>query len=240
MFRLVYLALWITLFLIPLVFLQLVPKKYSTRIYRIFYKAICFMFRIKVKSRGEATKDSPVIYVSNHISYTDILVLGSVLPASFVSKAEVAKWPVVGWIAHLTGTLFIKRKRGEAGSQIDQLKAALESGKDLIIFPEGTTGDGVGVLPVKSSLFKIAEEMDITIQPVTLKYTHINGLPVQRNEKSDLFWIGDMDFQPHFKTFVNLGVVRTHVTLHEPIRNSKDRKALATKVEEKIASGFQS
>ena len=187
--------------------------------------------------------EKPLVFVGNHTSYLDIIILGSVLPASFISKAEVANWPLVGQIGKCTGTLFIKRDRALADSHVIQMYDALQKGESLIFFPEGTTGAGMRPLPFKSSLFKLAENHQIFIQPFTVRYSHINGLPVHRNEKSYFAWIGDMSLLPHLKAFLQLGRVRVEVVMHEAIHTNSnpaetDRKLLAKQCEETVAAAF--
>ena len=228
MIRVVYFLIWIVIFLIPVALVSLLRGTRGHRVYRWFYKIICRIFRLQVVVKGKVSSKEPVLFLANHVSYLDILVLGSVLPGSFISKAEVKKWPLFGWLAQLSGTIFLDRKRTAAGGHLKALEDALASGKSLILFPEGTTSDGKGVLPFKSSLFKIAEDREITVQPITVNYTHINGLPIQANERTKIAWVGDMDLKPHLKEFTSLGTVRAEVIIHEPIPNmGKDRKQLA-------------
>lgn len=201
------------------------------------------MFNIEVIVQGDICKERPLVFVGNHTSYLDIVILGAALPASFVSKAEVANWPLVGQIGKLTGTLFIKRDRKLADAHVQQMHEALNHGENLIFFPEGTTGDGVRPLPFKSSLFKLAEQHKVYIQPFTVRYSHINGLPIYRNEKSLMCWIGDMTLVPHLKEFLELGRVRVEIILHNVIPPAKNlenvyRKVLAKQVEEIVGSAF--
>ena len=91
--------------------------------------------------------------VANHVSYLDVFVLGSLIPAVFVAKKEVREWPVIGWIAWLQRTIFIERRRSKADDEIRPLVKALNQGSNVIVFPEGTSTDGVTILPFKSTLF---------------------------------------------------------------------------------------
>jgi 1-acyl-sn-glycerol-3-phosphate acyltransferase len=243
MFRATYLMIWLIIFLPLIALSELLPQKPRYEFHLYVSKVLARLFRLKVKVTGRPSAKKPVLFVSNHISYTDILVLGAVLPGKFVSKAEVAKWPVIGQIAKLSGTLFINRRKSAAGNHLKQIEDALFiDKKNLIIFPEGTTGDGRAVLPFKSSLFKIAENMPegqkLTIQPVTIEYTHINGLPVQANERKKIAWIGDASFGPHFREFVNLGMVRVHVTIHPPLKELADRKSIALQAQAAVSASL--
>lgn len=247
MLRVIFLFLCLAVALI-LAFISLVlPQKTRFRFHIYITKILARIFHLKIRVTGHAEKKGPVLFVSNHISYADIMVLGASLPGKFVSKAEISRWPIMGQIASVTGTVFIDRKKSAAGKHLEQIEEALfRDKKNLIIFPEGTTNDGRHVLPFKSSLFKIAEQLPegekLTIQPVTINYTHINGLPVQNNERKKVAWVGDASFFPHFREFVNLGMVRILVTIHAPIHVAAsqkiDRKELAQRTQKIVESAL--
>ena len=97
-------------------------------------------FRVRVE--GELPTQ-PMLWVANHVSWTDIPLLGALQPLSFLSKAEVRAWPVAGWLAHKAGTLFIRRGSGDSSQVGQQLTRHLQQGRNLLIFPEGTTTDGL-------------------------------------------------------------------------------------------------
>lgn len=232
--RAIFLLLVLVLFMPFVALTMLIPQKMRFKIHTVITRVIARIFHLRIRVTGKPATDGHILFVSNHISYMDILVLGATLPGKFVSKAEVAKWPVMGQIGKMSGTVFIDRKKSAAGKHLEQIEKALfDQNKNLIIFPEGTTNDGRSVLPFKSSLFKIAEQLPegqkLTIQPVTLNYTHINGLPIQNNERKKIAWVGDASFGGHFREFVKLGMVRAHVVIHEPIivGANADRKYLA-------------
>jgi len=241
--RLLYILFWLIIFIIPILLIAFLSWDKKYRVYQYFYSIVCRVFNIEVVIKGEICKKRPLVFVGNHTSYLDIVILGAALPASFISKAEVANWPLVGQIGKLTGTLFIKRDRKLADAQVEQMFDALSHGESLIFFPEGTTGDGVSPLPFKSSLFKIAERHRVYIQPFTVRYSQINGLPIYRNEKSLMCWIGDMTLLPHLKEFLSLGRVRVEIIMHAiipPAENLEtvDRKILAKQVEEIVGSAL--
>ena len=205
----------------------MLPPRYRRKPNIFIYRSLARIFRIHVRVRGKISEKEPLLFVSNHMSYVDIIVLGASLPGNFISKAEVKKWPLFGWIAQLTGTVFVSRKKSATANQLTDINAALDSGKNLILFPEGTTSDGKAVMPFKSSLFKICEARDITVQPVTLSYTHINGLPLQANERVKIAWVGDAELMPHLREFLNLGMIKAEVKIHPPLAVKGDRKLIA-------------
>lgn len=118
----------------------------------------------------------PALLVSNHVSWLDVPVLGSLTQTNFLSKDEVRRWPVIGWLAAASGTLFIRRGGGEAATIADQIADHLEADGLLTLFPEGTTTDGTDVRPFFPRLFAAAIETGAPLVPVALRY-HVNGEP---------------------------------------------------------------
>lgn len=229
------------LLVVPLILVAILPWQQRYKIYQFFYKILCKILNLQIVVRGEIGAHKPLVFVANHTSYLDIVLLGAAIPASFVSKAEVAKWPIVGQIGKFTGTLFIKRDRKLADVHVEQMREALGSGANLIFFPEGTTGDGMRVLPFKTSLFKLFEKHKVWLQPITVRYSHINGLPAHRNEKTLTAWVGDTSLKPHLSQLLRLGTVRVEIILHQPIapqHGEIDRKILAKQCEEIVDSAL--
>lgn len=179
--------------------------------------------------------------VANHTSWTDIFVLHSAAHIHFVSKAEVAGWPVIGWLARITGTLFIERKPTEAKKQQAQLAARIAGGDKLCVFPEATSSDGLRVLPFKSTLFGVfhTEELKdlVWVQPVTVTYFTPKG-----KDKRFYGWWGDMDFAAHAKVIVGLSMGgRVRVTFHEPLKAAdySNRKELAKAADLIVRDGLK-
>ncbi|MDG2285100.1 MAG: lysophospholipid acyltransferase family protein, partial [Alphaproteobacteria bacterium] len=133
---------------------------------------------LSVRLEGRIESGSTILFVSNHVSYFDIIALGSVLPASFVAKSDVAGWPVFGGLARLCQTVFVERRSVGARGQVARVSSRLEKDGSLIVFPEGTSSDGSRVLPFKSTLFASVEGGNITVQPISINYTRLNGMPI--------------------------------------------------------------
>lgn len=126
------------------------------------------MAGLRVRVEGEPAAQ-PLLLASNHVSWLDILALGGSLGATFVAKAEIDRWPVVGWLARNGEVVFVERAaRGAAGAQAAALASALGRGRPVVLFAEGTTGDGRSIRPFRSTLFQAGREA--TIQPVLLDY----------------------------------------------------------------------
>ncbi|AXT26073.1 1-acyl-sn-glycerol-3-phosphate acyltransferase [Ruegeria sp. AD91A] len=171
--------------------------------------------------------------VANHTSWLDIFALNARKRVYFVSKAEVANWPGIGWLARATGTLFIERDRKKAREQTAIFEERLKAGHKLLFFPEGTSTDGLRVLPFKTTLFAafFSEELRdfMYVQPVSVVFHAPKGQP-------DRFygWWGDMDFAPHL--LKTLGARRqgsVELIYHSParIRDFANRKELAAHCE---------
>jgi 1-acyl-sn-glycerol-3-phosphate acyltransferase len=215
----------------------------------LFHRGLARALGIRIVCHGRPAggarqrNGAGVLYVSNHVSWADIPVLGARIRAAFVAKAEVGGWGVVGWFATLARTVYVEReRRSQAGEQRDAIAERLARGESVILFPEGTNSDGVDVLPFKTSLFGMTSERpDTIIQPVTIAYTRVNGMPVTRERLPDLAWIGETELVPHALSFMALGRVRAELIFHPPVRagDYADRKALARHCHSVIAEGYR-
>ena len=189
--------------------------------------------------RGERMSQKGAV-VANHSSWLDIFTLNARKRVYFVSKAEVAAWPGIGWLARATGTVFIRRDPKEAKQQQQVFEDRLLAGHKLLFFPEGTSTDSLRVLPFKSTLFQaffhdhLRHEMHI--QPVTVIYRAPEG-----EEPRFYGWWGDMDFGTHLlKTLAARRQGSVEVIYHPPVRvdSFPNRKSLAAHVEAIVRSGM--
>ena len=218
-----------------------IRRRRSSRLPRFFHKALTRSLGIRIRLHGAPVSGRPVLFVANHISWADIPVLGGVVDAAFVAKSEVEGFALVGWLATLARTVYVERERRQAsGDQRNAIAERLAAGESVILFPEGTTGDGVQLLQFKSALFA-AVSGDATIQPVTIAYTRLNGLPITRERLPDIAWIGDAELWPHIVTFTALGRVRAELIFHDSVRvaDFADRKALSRHCRTVIATGYE-
>jgi len=214
------------------------------RIPMAFHRGVLRIFGISIVSEGRMRAERPTLFVGNHISYLDIFVIGAVVEGSFVAKAEVATWPVAGFYAKLQRTIFVERSRRAAvGAQRDQLQRRLEEGVNVILFPEGTSHDGARVLPFKSALFAAAERKvkgrHVVVQPVSLAYIAMDGLPITRAQRPTVAWYGDMGLLPHVWKFLTASRTRVALRFHEPlvIDDYANRRALAAACHAVVADG---
>jgi 1-acyl-sn-glycerol-3-phosphate acyltransferase len=244
--RLARLALYLvwTVSLIPVQLIGLALHCQWTGTLPVFYHRFCCRilgFRIRVI--GTPSSRRPVLFAANHVSYTDITVLGSVIPGSFIAKAEVADWPFFGRLAKLQRSVFVDRQARNTATQRDAIGDRLASGDALILFPEGTSGDGNRVLPFKSALFGAAQRgkggSPVIVQPVSLAYTRLDGMPIGRLYRPFFAWYGAADLAPHMWSMVGLGTVEVVVEFHPPtlLADCGSRKALAAYCHARVSGG---
>jgi len=221
------------------------PRRAQLRVQRLWCGGVAWAAALDVVTEGErVTGPGSVLYLANHVSYFDIPAFGSRVDAAFVAKSEVASWPLFGWFARLTGTVFIPRRPGRSAEQVRVLRARLARGENLILFPEGTNSDGTGVLPFKSALLASAAPeatgLPVTIQPVSLAYTRTrDGRPLT-GERADLYaWIGADDMFPHLWRALAAPGAKVRIVFHEPLdmAASADRKRLARAAEDAVRAG---
>lgn len=224
--------------------LLLARSPLAARLPSFYHRLVCRILGIAIERRGVPSPARPTLFVANHTSYLDIEILGAAIPGSFVSKADVDGWPLFGWLARLQRTVFIDRKRRSVARQRDALSARLRAGDQLILFPEGTSGDGQRLLPFKSALFAAVTESegagDIAVQPVSVAYLRLDGMPLGRSYRPLFAWYGDMDLAPHLWTVLGLGRLGVSVTFHPAVRAADfpSRKALADHCAAVIAAGL--
>lgn len=223
--------------------LKAVTRGRGSPLPKLFHRSLSRSLGIRIRTHGVPARRTRVLFVSNHVSWADIPVLGARIPAAFVAKSEVSGWGAVGWLATLARTVYVERsRRSSAGEQRDAIADRLMAGDSIILFPEGTNSDGTGVLPFKSSLFAVTDHVpDLLIQPVTIAYTRVNGMPVTRARLPDLAWVGDTELAPHALGFMALGRVTAEIRFHPPVRPGDfvDRKALAKHCHTVISDGYR-
>jgi 1-acyl-sn-glycerol-3-phosphate acyltransferase len=221
----------------------LLPGRAKIVYARFYWTVTCRLLGLRVRVIGTAANLAnarPVVFISNHSSWLDVPVLGGSLDACFVSKNEVGRWPLVGTVARLGRTVFISRQRHATGRERDLMRERLAAGDNLVLFPEGTTSDGSRVMPFRSAFFAIAEGEDPPlIQPVSVVYDRLGGLPTGRASRPVFAWYGDMDMATHFWRFAQHRGLRVSVLLHPPVDPARfaSRKALSHAVWQAVADG---
>lgn len=211
--------------------------------YFLFHGGCCRLFNLNCEYQGELSTHQPTLYLSNHISYLDIFVLGRSIPGYFIAKSEVAGWPVLGSLAKVQNTLFFERNSKKVRGQLGVMTDHFNNKGSLILFPEGTSTNGEEVRPFKSSLLQSVEQAqcDVKIQPVTLVYTHHKDKAMSREVRDQYAWYSTMAFTPHFFNALGLGRARVKVIYHPPVllKDFENRKACAEYCQQLVDKGMQ-
>jgi 1-acyl-sn-glycerol-3-phosphate acyltransferase len=203
---------------------------------------------VRVTVLGEPHGGRPLLIASNHVSWLDIVVLGSIAPLSFIAKAEVADWPVFGTFARLQRSLFVEReRRSRTGEQAAAIARRLVGGDAMVLFPEGTTGDGNELLPFRSSLVGAARHAldagghsHVLVQPVAIAYTRLHGLPMGRQWRPLVAWTGEMELPEHLMAIAREGALDVTVAFGTPIPFDRDgdRKRVTAAAEAEVGRMF--
>ena len=182
---------------------------------RFCFRWACRCLGLNIHQHGSPSNDT-VLFVSNHISWSDIPILGSLAPIRFLSKAEVGQWPLIGWLARQAGTLFIHRGGGQARRVRGQIIENLQAGENVLVYPEGTTSAGLTVLPFHGLLLRAAPESKTPIQPVTIAY--------RRDGRPDHLapFIGEDEFHSHLLRMLRQPSARVDVVFHEPVQSPEE------------------
>ncbi|SMG01326.1 lysophospholipid acyltransferase family protein [Burkholderia singularis] len=184
-----------------------------------------------VVHNDSARLDARALVVGNHVSWLDIYVINAWRPTPFVSKAEVRDWPVIGWLAERLGTVFIQReKRSEAKRIMHALAARLGNGELMCVFPEGTTSDGLGLLPFHSNMFQAVVEAQCAVQPICLMYEDAHG-----RQSLAPAYVGELSLGKSLDRVLESGPLTAHLYVGEPIAATGDRREMAARARAAVA-----
>jgi len=236
----------LTLVLLPF---QLIGIAFDLRLRRriphLYHRILCALIGVRISEVGQRSTASPALILSNHVSWLDICVISALAPVVFVAKSEVAGWPVFGWLAKLQRTIFINRKaRHQTGAATKEIAGRLLGGDAVVLFAEGTSSDGVRVLPFRSSLVGAVHHAlgagthhtHVTVQPMSLAYVGFGGVPIGRGLRERVAWYGDADLMPHLFAVLSSGAVDVTVSWGAATAYdmSADRKAIARGAEKSV------
>ena len=239
------LTVWVllTLLLLPVQLAALALKADARRsLPRIYHRILCRLIGVRIHQEGRRTANAPLLLLANHISWLDICIISATTPVVFVAKSEVARWPVFGWLAKLQRTIFVERERRQrVGEQSREIGARLIDGDAVVLFAEGTSGDGQRVLPFRSALVgavhhALAENSDhsaITVQPLSIAYVGLNGLPVGRMWRDRVAWYGDAGLMSHLIGVLSSGAIDVTLSWGEARAHDAraDRKQITREAE---------
>lgn len=204
------------------------------RLSRDCFRLLQACLPVQVQVRGELPKQT-ALWVSNHVSWVDIALLGALQPLTFLSKAEVRNWPIAGWLAVQAGTLFIQRGAGDSSTVGSQIAAQLHAGHALLLFPEGTTTDGHSLRSFHGRLLTAVIEQPIALQPVAIRYWRDGQLD------TGAAFIGDDDLLSHLRRLLAAPSAQVTIellpTLHA--QAGENRNQLARRAQQSIAQCLQ-
>jgi len=221
-------------------------RRYAAKNLARYCRWYMVAFNLKVEVRGfEKLADDPrhFMIIANHMSYLDVMVIASRLPSLFVTSVEIENTPLLGTVCRAGGSYFVERRnRTKLAQELDSLGQVLKDGVNLVIFPEGTSSDGEGVLPFKKSLFASAVRASTPVLPLCLRYLSANGKPLDPVTRDALCYYGEMTFFAHFFRFLKLRSARIELLVLDPLDVSSEscRKELADLAHARISQAFAS
>ncbi|CAB3780786.1 hypothetical protein LMG28614_01090 [Paraburkholderia ultramafica] len=188
-----------------------------------------------VVHNDSARLERGALVVANHISWIDIYVINAWRPTPFVSKAEIRQWPLVGWLAQQLDTVFIQReKRSDAKRIMHELSARLSAGELMCVFPEGTTSNGLALLPFHANMFQAAVSAAAPVQPLCIMYEDAHG-----RQSTAPAYIDDLSLADSLNLLLRGGPLTAHVYVGAPLVPGVDRRALAAQAEQAIAAALR-
>lgn len=211
---------------------------------QFFHKVGCAFLGLRVTVIGAPARGRPTLLVSNHISWTDIIAIGSVAPVTFVAKQEVGKWPFVSMMANLQRTIYVDRtRRSGTGRTAEAMGRHMADGNAVVLFAEGQSDIGTHVLPFRSALVGAAQHAmeaagatEVNIQPLTVAYTKLHGLPISRNERSLVAWIKSKSVKQNIRDILSGPIKDVTVAFGTPqvLGHGADRKAVTKAAERDV------
>ena len=211
----------------------------------LYHHLICWILDVRVRTVGRRSDATPLLIVANHVSWLDISVITAVAPVVFVAKREVATWPVFGLLARLQRSVFVDRTRRQKTRDVNsEIARRLAGGDAVLLFAEGTSSDGNRVLAFRTALIGSARDAvaearhadRVWIQPLSIAYTAMLGLPLGRQNRSAVAWYGLTSLLPHLRQLVAHGAIDVTVSWGDPVPydESSDRKVVARRLEDAV------
>lgn len=211
-------------------------RRAERRVARSWARATAAILGLRIQVLG-TPPEGRYLLVSNHLSYVDIIVLMNAVDACFLSKAEVAHWPLIGPVARFAGTLFVDRtRRTDLPRVLAEIESTLDGGRGVVFFPEGTSSPGCELLPFKPSLFEVAARGDLEVACCALHY----ATPAEeRPAEWSVCWWGDMGFGEHIVPLLGLSAIQAEVRFGARRVRGEDRKALCEEARAEVLRVFR-
>ena len=251
--RIAFVFLIFSLLTLPLLPVQYVSMKLERFVHkslpRFWHRMIAKLLGMRIHVTGELSLERPLLIAANHSSWADIVVLSTIAEVSFIAKSEVKTWPLFGLFAVLQRSVFVERDRKQStGRQADTIAGRLAKGDAMVLFAEGTTSDGNRVLPFKSALFGAAqvalrgtEAHKVLIQPISIAYTRVQGLPMGRYMRPVSSWPGSVGIIASLLSIVREGAFDVEVRIGAPVEFTpqSSRKSVAAAMERQVRAMMQ-
>jgi 1-acyl-sn-glycerol-3-phosphate acyltransferase len=248
MIRFIFTVIALVVLTLALLPFQLIGIAFDLRLQRtiprLYHRLFCAMIGVCIREIGQRSRQTPVLILSNHVSWLDICVITALAPTVFIAKSEVARWPVFGWLARLQRTIFVERERRQkTGAATQEIAGRLLGGDAVVLFAEGTSSDGTRVLPFRSALIGAVHHAlgdsahgAVTVQPLSIAYVGFRGVPIGRALRERVAWYGDADLMPHFIGVLSAGAVDVTVTWGDAVACdiSADGKQIARDAEKAV------
>lgn len=239
----------ITALLIPVQWLALkFNLGISRKIPMIWHKIATSLVGVRIHVTGNIPTKRPMMIVSNHISWMDIPVLGSVMELSFIAKSEVNEMPGANLLSRLQRTIYVVRdQKRKAGQQAQEITQRMLDGDAVVLFGEGTTHDGNRIGTFKSALlgaaqFALKDEAveSVLIQPVSIAYSKLHGMPMGRYTRAKAAWYGDMTLGSHAVNIIMQGAWDVEVIFGDPIvfDEQSNRRNVTKEIQSQVRNNF--
>lgn len=231
----VFVALWL-LGALPLLPAPAARRRWRRACMRWWCRGVLWTLGVRLTVRGAIPADARFV-VSNHLSYLDVAVLGAVLPVAFVSRADVAHWPLIGPLARWFDTVFVPREQKRRLPEVNAVVARrVAEGCALVVFAEGTTTAGDCVLPLKPSLLAPVVAAGVPVEAACIHYA---TAPPDAPASLSVCWTGDADFAPHGHALLALRRIDARLSFAPQARTASDRKELAAQLDADVRALFE-
>ncbi|NOZ33250.1 MAG: 1-acyl-sn-glycerol-3-phosphate acyltransferase [Alphaproteobacteria bacterium] len=211
---------------------------------RLFHTLLAQFLGLRITIIGKPYDRLPTLVLSNHVSWLDIPAIGAAAPVAFVAKSDITQWRFVAFMAALQKTILVDRTRKiDTGPTGKRMAAHLARGDAVLLFAEGTSDLGTHILPFRSALVGAIQPAmiqsgagEMAVQPMTIAYTHLQGMPIGRTERSLIAWVGNMGVGDNFFDILNSGTKSVTIMFGEPIivTPQTNRKAVTKLAEHKV------
>ncbi len=221
-------------------------SRLRARCMRLWAMLVCRVLGLHVMVAGalrQSAQRGDFFIVSNHISYVDIIVLARVLTVSFLSKHEVKMWPILGWLAYFAGSVFVNREsRNSVMPALQEIAERMAHGVSVVVFPEGTTSDGLRLLEFKSTFFELPVKAGRPVLPIAIRYLSVDGRRIPVDESPPIAWFGDAALASNVWQLLGMRELVVRVGAAEPIFFAEsagvNRKVLAHEARARVAEAY--